>query len=245
MLTLDDMRQLRDAYAPYMPVTEAEVLAQIGHPDRETIIDTALAGMQSADRNVRVLMLRVLGGQSGERAMGGILAGLNDPQRRVRQVAIQSCANYLEFPAITDRLKAMVLDETEKRKIRHHAMNALAGGMGGLVAELSETAAEALTSLAQMDQYRFAILFGLLTLDINERVEALLKDFVTNGSKDEAIMATRALCGYRVINIGVFDGHKAIQQQVMQTCDIALGRVWYWIKRDEFDALNAALSTES
>jgi hypothetical protein len=130
-------------------------------------------------------------------------------------------------------LKAMAIDEGEKRKIRQYAINALAGGIGDLVGELSETAAGALQSLAQMGQYRFAILFGLLRLDLTEHVEELLKDFVVNGTKDEAIVATRALCGYRVINIAEFEHDRALQQQITQTCDIALGRVWYWIKRDD------------
>lgn len=39
------------------------------------------------------------------------------------------------------------------------------------------------TSLAQMPQYRVDILFGLLRLDLSERVEELLREFVAQGSK--------------------------------------------------------------
>ncbi len=69
MLSLDAMRKLRDAYDPYTGVSEADVLRQIGNPTRDVIIDTALEGLKSEDRNIRVLMLRVLAGQSGEKAI--------------------------------------------------------------------------------------------------------------------------------------------------------------------------------
>ena len=72
MLSHAAMQQLREAYLPLTPVTEAEVLEQLGQPSRDEIIETALAGMQSADRNVRVLMLRVLVGQSGARMLAQI-----------------------------------------------------------------------------------------------------------------------------------------------------------------------------
>jgi hypothetical protein len=78
MLSLDAMRKLRAAYDPYSGVSEVDVLRQIGNPTRDAIIDTVLEGLHSEDRNIRVLMLRVLAGQSGERAMRGILAGLGD-----------------------------------------------------------------------------------------------------------------------------------------------------------------------
>ena len=237
MLSLEAMQQLRDAYFPYSPVSEPDVLAQLGHPTRDEIIETALNGLKSEDRNVRVLMLRVLGGQSGEQAMRGILAGLNDSERRVRSVAIKSSGNYLVFPEITNRLQAIVTDEGETRKIRGQALSSLAGREGRLVGDLSDTAAETLETLAKIERYRFQILFGLVRLDLTERVETLLKAFVTSGSKAEAIMATRALCGYRVVHIGRFEDDRATEQHIRQTCEVAAGRMFYWITRTEYDAL--------
>lgn len=234
MLSHEAMEQLREAYFPFSPLTEAEALAQLGNPTRDEIIETALEGMQSPDRNVRVLMLRVLSGQSGEQAMQGILAGLHDEARRVRSVAIKSCGNYLAFPAITDRLQAIVTDDAEIRKIQGQALSVLAGhnlpAMAGLTAPMAET----LETLAQTERYRGQILFGLLRLDLTDRVEDLLRAFVKDGSKEEAVMATRALSGYRVIHIGVFEDDRATQQHITQTCDLAAGRMFYWITRAEY-----------
>ena len=237
MLKIDHMQKLRDAYFPYSDYSESDAMMAIGNPSRDTIIDSAVEGMSSPDRNVRVLMLRVLAAQSGETAMRGILAGLNDVKRRVRTVAIKSCQNYLEFPEITDRLKAIVIDECEKRKIRGQALSALAGDEGRLETDISETASEALEALGGSAQYRFQILFGLVRLDLTERVEDLLKSYVANGTKAEAVMATRALCGYRVVHIGNFEDNPQAQQHIKQTCEIAHGRMFYWITRAEYARL--------
>ena len=245
MLSLETMRQLREAYLPHLPTSEKEVLELAGNPTPEEIVETALAGLQSEDRNVRVLMLRVLKGQTGAKAMRGILAGLNDKARRVRLVAIKSSGNYHQFPEITSRLRAMVTDEQEKRKIRGEALGNLAGA-GGSVVEVAEdlttTAAEALRILGKTEKYRFDILFGLLRLDLTDHVEELLKEFITNGTKAEAIMATRALCGYRVIHIDMFGNDKAVQRHIMQSCELAAGRMFYWITRTEFEALRGKQS---
>jgi hypothetical protein len=237
MLSLDAMRKLRDAYNPYAGVSELDVLAEIGNPTRDEIIDTALQGLQSDDRNVRVVMLRVLRCQSGAKAMCGILTGLTDAKRRVREVAIKGSLNYRDHPEVALRLKAIITDDGEKRKIRRRALDALAGGVGVLVQDLTGAAADALGSLAQMPQYRFDILFGLLSLDLNERVEELLREFVKEGTKEEAVMATRALCGYRVVHIDILESDKATQERIRETCEIALGRAWYWVKRDEYAVL--------
>ncbi|MBZ0301133.1 MAG: hypothetical protein K8J31_15405 [Anaerolineae bacterium] len=237
MLSMEAMQQLREAYLPYWPVMEADVLDQLGQPTRDEIIETALAGMQSQDRNVRVLMLRVLVGQSGAQAMQGILAGLDDPARRVRSVAIKSSGNYLEFPEITNRLQAIITDESEKRKHREQALQVLAVFGARTIGYLTEAMAETLETLAQTEKYRWQILFGLARLDLTDRIEDLLRAFVQDGSKAEAVMATRALCGYRIVHIDELSADKAAQSHVMQTCELAAGRVFYWITRAEYDQL--------
>jgi hypothetical protein len=237
MLDHDAMRLLRDAYMPYSPVSERDVLEQLGNPSQDEIVESALAGLASDDRNVRVLMLRVLSGQSGFRAMRGIVAGLNDPKRRVREVAIKSSTNFHDYPEVTERLRAMAADEHETRRIRLFALISLAGGVGPLVSDLTAGDVRALESLAKLDAYRSTVLFGLLRLDLTETVEDLLREFVKTGTKDEAVMATRALCGYRVVNLGHFETGSAVQKYVIETCEIAAGRVWYWVKRDQYDAL--------
>jgi hypothetical protein len=236
MLDHETMRRLSRAYDPYASVTEHDILGQIGNPSPTEIIDTALAGLASDDRNLRVLMLRVLKGQSGPRAMQGILAGLNDPKRRVREVAIKSSADFHSYPEITDRLKAMVADEHETRRIRNFALNSLAGA-GSLLNDLTATDVRALESLAKIDAYRAEILFGLLKLDLTAPVEDLLHTFVANGAPHEAVMATRALCGFRVVNLGQFEPYSAVQKYIVDTCEVASGRVWYWVKREHYAAL--------
>lgn len=237
MLSLDEMRKLRSAYRSHEALAEQEILDAIGNPTREEIITTALEGLKSEDRNVRVLMLRVLKGQSGEQAMQGILIGLGDTKRRVKEVALKSYQPFLHYPEITARLEEMVADEGEHKKIRAAALHTLTGhGVGTLLDVLPKVAADALESLAQNEQFREKILFNLLMLDLSEHVETLLKEFVKNGSKAEAVMATRALCGYRVVHIDAFAHDKKMQKQIMHNGELAAGRVFYWIKRSEFDA---------
>lgn len=242
MLSLDAIRQIKDAYA-LPPFAMREVFERLGNPSPDEIVEAALAGVQSEDRNVRVLMLRVLKLQTGEEAMRGVLAGLNDPMRRVRSVAVMSSGNYLQFPEITDRLKQIVTDEQEKRKIRSQALSTLSGASQKAMEDLSETVTDVLQSLARTEQYRFNILFGLLRLDLTDRVEELLREFVKDGSKAEAIMATRALCGYRVIHIDSFASDKAAQKHILQTCELAAGRMFYWMPRAEYETLRASQST--
>jgi hypothetical protein len=239
MLNRDAMRQLRGAYSSHPVRSESEVLEQLGNPSQDEIVNCALAGLASDDRNVRVLMLRVLSRQSGPKGMRGILTGLSDPKRRVREVAIRSSPNYHAYPEITDRLGAMVTDERETRRIRGIALRTLVLGAGPRVSTLPAGAAQALGSLAESEAHRTGILIGLLHLDLTEHVERLLREFVENGTKEEAVMATRALCGYRVLNLGQLETNPAVRKYVIETCDIAAGRVIYWVKRDEYDALVA------
>lgn len=74
-------------------------------------------------------------------------------------------------------------------------------------------------------------------METDDNVEGLLRDYVRDGPKEDAVMATRALCGYRVIHLGAFEGAPYIQSQIRQTCEVAAGRVYYWVKRDHCDAL--------
>src|SRR5262245_30673611 len=112
MLSLDTMRQIRAAYD--LPLADSkEMLKHFGNPTPDEIVEAALEGIKSANRNERVLMLRILKWLTGEQAIHGILAGLNDPVRRVRKVAIQSSEHFLQFPEVTERLKAIVTSEQE------------------------------------------------------------------------------------------------------------------------------------
>jgi hypothetical protein len=80
------------------------------------------------------------------------------------------------------------------------------------------------------DAHRQAILCGLLQLDLSDKVEALLKSFIKEGSKEEAILASKALCGYKVINLGSVPEQ---ERRSVQSGDRAFGEVFYWVRRDE------------
>ena len=92
MLTIRDCKILREAYSPNSGLTVDEAGRLIGNPTDETLIGYACEQMSNPDRNVRVLMLRLLAHQTGAQAAHGVLSGLCDDQRRVCAVAIQACA---------------------------------------------------------------------------------------------------------------------------------------------------------
>ena len=94
------------------------------------LIAFAVEQVSRPERNLRVLALRVLAHQRGERAMHGVLAGLNDEKRRVCAVAIQACPSFLVFEEIVRRLEAIVHDTRLKRKLRRHALSMLSGNEG-------------------------------------------------------------------------------------------------------------------
>ena len=72
-----------------------------------------------------------------------------------------------------------------------------------------------------------------ISYDTDEvQVKALLQEFVKTGTREEAVAATRALCGYKVITLGEVDDEKE-RKRIARTCDLAAGRVFYWIKRPE------------
>ena len=87
----------------------------------------------------------------------------------------------------------------------------------------------------------------VLQLDLSPHVEELLREFVQNGTKDEAVMATKALCGYRVIHLGAFENNKPMLRYITNNCELAGGRMFYWMKRDEFQRLlkEAAQNTDA
>lgn len=50
--------------------------------------------------------------------------------------------------------------------------------------------------MAAVDRNRQAVLKRLVITDVAADSAALLQEFVCSGSKEEAVLATRALCGY-------------------------------------------------
>src|SRR6185503_7707112 len=164
----------------------------------------AREAIKSEDRNMRVRALRAAFAEPKPEGADVILAGLVDKKRRVKEVALKSSKPFLGDPRIVERITAMVTDETEYQRIRDKALMALGGGFPAVneAGRLPEPAIRALESLAAVDKFRGAVLRRLVRMSLTPEVEALLKEYVRSGTKDEAVAATRALCGYRLVNWG-------------------------------------------
>ncbi len=185
MLSISDFETLRRAYNAHDNLTLDEALDQIGNPSADAVVDFALSQMCSPDRNVRVLMLRILPHQQGEQAMRAVLAGLQDESRRVCAVAIQASSNYLSNAEIVTRLEDIAKDASLKRKLRRRALSMLAGDEGRLEDDLTEAVFAALTRLMAEGEYRFTIIFGMARLDLTPRVAAVLEEFARSEDKGE------------------------------------------------------------
>ena len=198
------------------------------------LLEGALTGISSDDRNVRVLAVRMLqkaadaaelSSDQYERAVAGLRAGLDDPKRRVREVALKSSSPFLGHPDIVERIREMVEDGNEKRRIRTDAIRALSSASA-----LGQAGAEAIAQILEIPGLRRVALLWLAQMPVTEQVKGLLEEFVEHGTREEAIMATRALCGYRIVNLGAIDASE--RRAFAQSADLAFGRAWYWIKRD-------------
>lgn len=231
MLRIADMKLLREAYRLGDAQSSDDVLEQIGKPSPDALVEYALAQLSSRDRNIRVLMLRVLRQQRGERAMRGVLAGLHDEARRVCAVAIQACPNFLAYADIVLRLEALALDSRLKRKLRRRALSMLTGDEGRMSGDLTEAVADALRRLMQNPECRFAILFGLARLQLESRTQAILEIFAQSADAAERSMAGRALSGEYIVHIDNYAQDAAQQRAIMQQCEIAHGRMYYWLPR--------------
>ena len=231
MLSIADLKLLRDAYSAYRELRLEDALRIIGNPSAEAVVERALAGMAERDRNLRVLMLRILQHQQGDTAMRGVLAGLKDKSRRVCAVAIQASGNYLAYPEVAARLEAIARDSTLKRKLRRRALSMLAGDEGRQRGDLTPAAFDALTELMRHTEYRFAIVFGLARLDLAPRVQTLLERFARSQDRQERALAQRALSGERVIHIDAYTDEESQRLRIVERCDIAFGRMYYWLPR--------------
>jgi hypothetical protein len=197
--------------------------------------EEALEAIKSDDRNVRVRALRAAFAEARPEGGAVVLAGLGDSKRRVREVAVKSSKPFLGQPKVAERIAAMVEDDNEYHRIRDMALLALGGGLRTPYLDRSsrmpEAAMKALRTLAGADRYRSAVLRRLLFMDLTPEVEDLLNEYVKSGTKEEAVAATRALCGYRLVNWG-----SAKAAQLAAAGAVAAGGVYYWIRRDFKDA---------
>ena len=236
MLTIADLKSLRDAYSAHTELQPAEALRMIGNPSADELAERALAGMAERDRNLRVLMLRVLRHQRGDTAMRALLAGLNDDTRRVCAVAIQASGNYLGYPEIVARLAAIARAASLKRKLRRRALSMLAGDEGRQRGDLTPAQFDAMSELMKAPEYRFSIVFGLVRLEMTPRVKTLLERFANSPTEAESALARRALGGDRVIHIDAYSVDESQQRRITESCDIAHGRMFYWLPRSGLPA---------
>ncbi|HEY7106752.1 MAG TPA: hypothetical protein VH986_10140 [Acidimicrobiia bacterium] len=213
MLTVDELRALaRQAVAS-------------GRDGPAVLAEEVLPHLDSQDRNVRVAALRALAFSDGPAAVEGILRGLDDPVRRVREVAAKSAPRFVSDPLVVVRLRKAV--ERAETGSARPAMEVLGGTYGspyGLAA--TEPVADALTALADHPRYRRQVLLALLRVrDLTPDLTALLRTFVRDGTKEEAVFATRRLDGFRVAHDNELKG----DTEVRRNADRAWPGAWYWV----------------
>ena len=63
-----------------------------------------------------------------------------------------------------------------------------------------------------------------------EEARDVLRYVVDNGTRAEAIAATRALCGFKVANLGAFPDPDE-RRRISHTCEPASGRAFFWVPR--------------
>ncbi len=231
MLNISDLEKLREGYSAYSGLSLSDALRELGDPSQQSIVDAAVNAMSHSDRNVRVLALRVLENQQGEEAMSGVLAGLRDEKRRVCAVAIQAASRYLAYEEVVARLEEIARDTGLKRKLRRRALSMLAGDEGRMPGDLTPAVNASLWRMMAELEFRFAIVFGLSRLDLGQRVEAILEEFARSPDEGERRMADRALRGERVVHIGNYEADERQQCWIMESCDLAHGRMYYWLPR--------------
>ncbi len=230
-MNLEAIRALNRSHVAHDTAAQQASLEQMGNPTPDELVELALDGLDDADRNVRFQMLRLLGTQVRPKAAPGILRALSDPARRVRKLALRLSVLYAGNSAIEARLEEICFDEGETRKIRSAAFMALSSGTFlASLATSSEAARKYFEDVPDLEKYRGSALNLLVSLDpLTDEMRDVLRYVVETGSKDEAVTATRALCGFRVINLAGIP--PAERKRIAQTCELAWGRVMYWVPR--------------
>lgn len=213
-LSIEQLRELATRATSPGPEKPAAVAADVvPHLDNE-------------NRNIRVAALRVLAWCDGPEAVDGILRGLDDPVKRVREVAAKSSARFTGDGRVIDRLRLAV--EREERGSAGTALQVLGGVFHspfGLSAV--EPVPAALAALADQPKHRRQVLMALLrAYTLTDESTALLRSFVRDGSKEEAVYATRRLDGFRVGRVEELIG----DTEARRNADRAWGDVWYWIR---------------
>lgn len=235
MMDLETIRELNRAQLRLDAEGRRTALARLGDPSPEALAERALEGLADPDRNARVQMVRLLAIASGPLAVEGILRALSDPARRVRRLAARDCARHAGDPRVRARLLELVDDTDEIPRIRSAAFFALSTArlLAGL-ASAPDDARHLFSELPELDRTRRAALDLLVSLDpLSDTAREALKGVVETGSREEAVLATRALSGFKVVNLGAI-ADPAERRRIAQTCEPARerGRVFFWVPRE-------------
>ena len=177
-----------------------EAMAELG-ADPEEVVAAAVCGLDSADRNVRVRALWVLSLYPHPRATAGVVQALGDPVRRVREVALKAVRpHHVESPEVWRAVRAIADADGETNRLRQQAFFLLSSSV--VRDQLPEVAEDTLRSLLDSDRYRTALLHRLCWSGAQTATSReLLHEFVRSGTKEEAVMATRTLCGHRLMRV--------------------------------------------
>lgn len=192
MLTTEQVRTLARYSAWRDETIRDQGLEAVGRPGDDEIVESALAVAASPDRNLRVAALRLLA-RYGDRpdAAAAVLRATHDAVRRVKRIAVNQLP--VDHPGAAERLREIAADESEYHRIRGEATMRL-----GREASLPDV-----QRLLRTDEWRRRILFMLVhRRPLDDDSKDVLREIVRIGDKDEAVVATRALCGQRVVNTG-------------------------------------------
>jgi hypothetical protein len=177
---------------PHLEGARAHAFEVLGRPTDEEVITSALQLQTCDDRNDRVAALRVLGWYlHDDRVAEAVLRATHDPVRRVREIAMRLLP--VRHPGASERLLAIATDDDELHKLSRLAFARLARR------DLGPETMESIRDLLDAPRYRSRVLLTFLTQRVPVGADALLEHIVRVGSKQEAVAATRLLCGYLAI----------------------------------------------
>ena len=167
-------------------------LDSVGRPTDDEVASSAIDLLQNDDRNLRVAALRILASyRDRDDVVRALLAASHDPVRRVRALALSLAPP--ENPAVRDRLTEVAQDDNEYHRIRTNALGRLAKR------SLDPETLEPLRRILDRESDRRRILFTLASRRLDDVAAEVLREVVRNGTKDEAIAATRSLCGWVLV----------------------------------------------
>ena len=217
----------------------SEAMAELGAAEDE-VVAVAADAMASRDRNVRVKAVWVLSLYADPQATAAVVRALGDPVRRVREVALKAVRpHHVDSPEVWRAVQEIADAEDETNRLRQHAFFLLSESV--VRDRLPEVAEATLRSLLDSDRYRASLLHRLCWSGRHTAASRdLLREFVRTGSKDEAVMATRALCGQRLMRVDGWlpaDLRQRVRDRYDAAPDVHGGVPLCWIPAADADAL--------